>query len=458
MPLNIFWNLVLEVLRSIRVPFTGEPLKGLQIMGLLETRALDFDNIFILSMNEGILPRGFTQSSFIPYNLRKAFKLPVYEDEDAIPAYYFYRLLQRAKNIYLFYNTEVGNFSAGEKSRFLLQIENELVKQNSSINYEHIVLESGLDNLPRKEIIIPKNNEILDKLKNARYFTASDLINYITCSLKFYLTKIAGLKEEEKVEEFFGPSAFGNIFHKMAQLVYQKYIGVEMPTEEFDNIAKNMKRSFDEMLANAFSTLEGFKEIDAELQGKNLLLKGVIRKLLNKLIESDKLHAPFKISALEKELEDTIHAETGSSTIPVKLHGRIDRIDETAGGTRIIDYKTGLVKMKNKNLKKTSEEYFEKVFSYPEYKESFQGYFYAYLYSREHPTGMLNMAIYPLRNMGSGISYINKDSSIREDLSLFEEKLKQLLKNILDKNIPFTQSEDEKVCRYCAFKSICYRD
>jgi CRISPR/Cas system-associated exonuclease Cas4 (RecB family) len=458
MPVNIFWNLVLEVLRSIRVPFTGEPLKGLQIMGLLETRALDFDNIFILSMNEGILPRGFTQSSFIPYNLRKAFKLPVYEDEDAIPAYYFYRLLQRAKNIYLFYNTEVGNFSAGEKSRFLLQIENELVKQNSSINYEHIVLESGLDNPPRREIIISKNGEIIDKLKNAKYFSASDLINYITCSLKFYLTKLAGLKEEEKVEEFFSPSAFGNIFHKIAQLVYQKYIGVEILADEFDNIAKNMSRSFDEMLHTAFSTLEGFKEIDTDLQGKNLLFKGVIKKLLNKLLESDKLDAPFKITALEKELEDSINVETDIGTIHVNLHGRIDRIDETTGGTRIIDYKTGIVKVKNKSTKKPTEEYFEKVFSDVEYKESFQGYFYAYLYTRDHPARSLNMAIYPLRNMGSGINYFNKNSSIQADLGIFEENLKQLLKSILDKNIPFTQTEDEKVCRYCAFKSICYRD
>jgi hypothetical protein len=299
--LDTFWQMTTEVLRSVRIPFTGEPLKGMQVMGLLETRALDFENIFILSMNEGVMPPGKRYNSFIPYSLRKAFKLPTYEDEDSIPAYYFYRLLHRAKNAYLLYNTEVDNLSAGEMSRFLLQVENELVKVNKNIDYKHYIVETEAGLSAGNEITIPKTPELIQKLKNVKYFTPSNLIDYINCTLQFYLKKIAGIEEEETVEEFFSPAVFGNIVHKLIQILYSGYEGKNVTPSVIAEIKDRLDNSYDDLLKAVFLSIDGLKELK-ELQGKNLLLKGVIKRLINNILENDSADTPFKLMQTVRSL------------------------------------------------------------------------------------------------------------------------------------------------------------
>ncbi len=274
---DTFWRLLTEMLRTIHIPLTGEPLGGLQVMGLLETRGLDFENVFILSMNEGIIPKGTVMNSFIPYNIRKSFKLPTYEDEDALPAYYFYRLLQRAENIHLFYNTEVNKIYGGEISRLILQTENELIKSNPEINYSHTVVSTEIGKPFRKEITVNKTPEIIEKLKGAS-FSPSDLNSYINCKLQFYLRKIARLREEETVEEFFSPATFGNILHNVVEIIYKQYEGAEITREIIESIRKNLNNNFDDILIEAFGKIDSLKELDTELQGKNLLLKNIIKK------------------------------------------------------------------------------------------------------------------------------------------------------------------------------------
>jgi CRISPR/Cas system-associated exonuclease Cas4 (RecB family) len=456
MTLDIFWRILTEVLRSIRIPFTGEPLEGMQVMGLLETRALDFDNIFILSMNEGIMPSGNRYNSFIPYSLRKAFKLPTYEEQDSLSAYYFYRLLQRAKNAYLFYDTEVQNQSAGEMSRFLLQAENELRKINQNIDFEHYVIETEAGSAKIKEIIINKTPELLQKLKDVEYFTPSNLMDYINCKLQFYLKKIAGIREEEAIEEFFSPATFGNIVHKLIQDLYSPYKNKIITRETIANMKEKLDGDFDVILFNVFHSIEGLKEIK-ELQGKNLLLKGVIKKLVHNILDNDSLDTPFKLVDTESRVKKQIQCNVNGEEIKTSIEGRIDRIDERNGRITIIDYKTGNVQFRKRG-RLSYVEYFDVIFEDPKYKENFQAYCYAYLYLNNNNRNDLNIAIYPLRKISEGLRYLNDDNIPDDELNLLDQKIKKLIEQIFDPSIPFSQTADKERCKYCTYKSICYRE
>lgn len=448
-----FWKLLREVLLGIRVPFSGEPLKGMQIMGMLETRSLDFENVFILSMNEGILPRGGSSGSFIPYHLRKAFRLPTYEDEDASAAYYFYRLIQKAKNVCLLYNTEPGNLSAGEKSRFIMQMENELAPSSKNIVFEELILDVPAIINKKKEITIAKDTGVINKLKEIKGFSATSLISYISCPLKFYLERIAGLKEEDDIEEFFGGATFGNIFHSVMKILYESYTGKFIRKEDFKNISRRLDSEFDSILDAAFKDVDEKRAYAAELQGKNLLYKGIIKKLAEKIIENDEKDAPFKILGLEKPFETKIEAVINGVKGEVTLYGRIDRVDEKDNTARIIDYKTG-----NVTSKRLKEENFKLLFEDPQYKEYFQTYFYALLYLSTAPGKNIKTGIYPLRNIGEGIWYATEENIPIASINAFKKGITELVSDIFNMEKPFTQTTDTKRCTYCPFISICYRD
>jgi CRISPR/Cas system-associated exonuclease Cas4 (RecB family) len=453
---DTFWRIVTEVLRAVRVPLTGEPLKGMQIMGLLETRALDFENVYILSMNEGIMPKGAVQNSFIPYNIRKAFKLPTYEDEDAVPAYYFYRLLQRAKNIRLFYNTEVDLLSMGETSRFILQIENELIKVNKNIDYLHTSASIEIPRPFRQAITINKTPEMLAKLKDTA-FSPSDLSNYINCTLKFYLRKLAKLDEEDTVEEFFSPATFGSILHNVVEIIYNNYKGIILTKEIIDEIRENLNSNYDAILKEAFEKTIFLKELDPRLQGKNHLLKNIIKKLVNKILDSDIKNLPFKLVDLEMKIEEKIEIKANGNPQDIRLRGRIDRIDEKENLQVIIDYKTGIFK-ESRIPSKTTEDYFENIFTEPKLKEYFQAYFYAYTYLRKDGNLPVKIAIYPLKTVSKGLTYLNEGTISDEQINMFESKLIGLLEEIFDSGTPFAQIEDKQRCMFCPFISICYRE
>ena len=200
MTFDTYWRILKEILQKISIPFTGEPLKGLQVMGLLETRALDFENVFILSANENVLPEGKTQNSFIPYSLRKALKMPTYEEDDSITAYYFYRLIQKAKNIFLIYDTDIGQ-NVKEKSRFILQIENELLHNNKNISYINKIVIPETYNIEKKSIEILKTDGIMRKLMEIKHYSPTALKEYINCTLQFYFSRIAKIEDEIEIEE-----------------------------------------------------------------------------------------------------------------------------------------------------------------------------------------------------------------------------------------------------------------
>ncbi|HEY3250882.1 MAG TPA: PD-(D/E)XK nuclease family protein, partial [Ignavibacteria bacterium] len=454
---DTLWNLIIEILSHTRIPFTGEPLKGLQVMGLLETRSIDFENVYILSMNEGTVPRGNSKGSFIPYNLRKAFKMPTYEDDDASFAYYFYRLIQRAKNVTLIYNTETIGVQPGEKSRYILQLQNELAKQNKNITIKEFIFQPGIGTFPEKHIKVNKTPEIVDLLAG-REFSPSAISQYITCSLKFYLNRIARLRMDISVEEVLSGAAFGSLLHEIMKQLYIVKKNKIMTKKDLDEIKKALEKNFDTMWKNACKEIEDLKEFADGLSGKNLLFKNVIKKLVKLILENDVHEVPFNILEIEGALTGEIETEANGNKYKIKLRGILDRVEEKNGVTKIIDYKTGLFKMKGQESK-TIEEYFNEVFSDPKYKESFQQYFYAMLFHDTFPSAKLNIGIYPLRSIGKGIEFYEDSNCIPpEKLAAFRKKLKEKFSEIFDINIPFQKTDKTENCKFCDFIPICYRE
>lgn len=446
---------LLDLLGNVSIPFTGEPLKGLQVMGLLETRNIDFENVFILSVNEGVLPKGSMHNSFIPYSLRKAMKMPTYEDEDSVTAYYFYRLLQKAKNIYLIYNTDIGN-KVKEKSRYLLQIENELAERNKKIKFVSKIVVPEFAGIEKKPIVINIDDKLIEKLRNLSRFSPSSLIKYITCPLQFYFERCADLKEKEELEETFDSRLVGNVIHDILESIYKPYEGMNVDENALSEIIEKIKNEFDEILAESARKFDSEYVLN-ETGGKNYLFSDIIYRLLIRVLENEKTHTPFRIISLEKVIDEKFNFKSNGEVISVNIYGRIDRIDMKDGVTRIIDYKTGgfvLKKFKNDN----PSEYFENLISNPDFKEDFQAFFYGYFYSEKNKEEKINVGIYPVKKLNEGIQTL-KDGFIENELfDIFGEKLNKLFEEIFNLEKPFRQTEDEKKCSYCPYAGICYRD
>jgi RecB family exonuclease len=449
--IQTYWKLLIEVLSSVSIPFTGEPLKGLQVMGLLESRSIDFENVFILSMNEGILPSGNSHNSFIPYALRKAFGMPTFEDSDAISAYYFYRLLQRAKNIFLFYDTEVS-VNTKEKSRFMLQIENELVNRNPNIKYSQKIIAPSVNSITHKPIVIEKNSDVLDKIKNLKHLSATDFTTYINCSLQFYFKKIAEIEEPKEVEEYYSPATLGSIVHDIMMLLYTPYINTELNKEILENIVSDFENGYDETFKKSLKNTCG-NNFEPDDSGRNILLKSVIKKLVKRILENDIDDSPFKITGLEMKIDGEITTANGDK---VKLFGKIDRVDEKNSVTNILDYKTGTIKMK-KIDENNKNEFFNEVTTDIKYKENFQVLFYSYLYKKKNLVSKINAGIYSVKNIKKGITMFSDNFIEETDFNEFENKLIELTSGMYNPLHPFVQTEELKNCEYCSYKEICNR-
>jgi len=444
----------MRVLSSVRISFTGEPLKGFQIMGLLETRCLDFDNVFILSMNEGTLPKGSSYNSFIPYSLRKTFGMPTFEDDDAMSAYYFYRLLQRAKNVSLFYNTEIGEDS-NEKSRFILQLEHELAKSSPAVTYSHKILSPKLESTAVKDIRVEKSGTVLDSLNKIITLSTSDLSSYINCTLQFYLKKIARLSEEEEVEEIFSSAAFGSLFHGIMQNLLTPYISKTVKTEDIEEMMKRIEGDYDTLFAEVLEDEISLRSMDFGVIGRNALYRTVIQKLVIKVLKHE--DAPFIVLGLEDTVEYDRSITLNGIERKLKLKGRIDRLDKKDSITRIIDYKSGKAKMINWGYK-GFEHYFEEIFTKPEKAHSFQTFFYAYVYSRQNLEGLINAGILSLRELGKGLQLLKNDGPLDADnINAFESRLDKLIAEIFDAAIPFTKTDNPNHCEYCPFINLCFR-
>ncbi|WP_395045188.1 PD-(D/E)XK nuclease family protein [Flavobacterium sp.] len=335
-----------QVIDVAEVSFEGEPLNGLQIMGVLESRVLDFETVIITSVNEGKFPAGKSMNSFIPYDVKKEYGLPTFKEKDAIYTYHFYHLLQRAKNVYLLYNTESEGIDAGEKSRFITQLEVEK-QPNHHLTFQ--IYNANVPEIAYQKIIVPKSESVIERLKNIasdKGFSPSSLTNYIRNPIQFYFQRILRISETDEVEENIAVNTLGTIIHGALEELYKPFIGKIL----IENDIKICIKNIDDEVLKQFKLV--YKEGEIK-KGRNLLAFEVAkRNVLNFLkleLESIQNGDEIQIIALEARLErEIIHPRL---PFPVKIGGNVDRIENRNGKIRIIDYKTGKVDKLNVTLK-----------------------------------------------------------------------------------------------------------
>lgn len=460
-------RLIIKVLTSSNIPFHGEPAIGMQVMGVLETRNLDFRNLILLSLNEGQLPKSGGESSYIPYNLRKAFGMTTIEHKNAVYAYYFYRMIQRAENITLLYNTSSDGLNRGEESRLMLQL---LVESPHEITREY--LEAGQSPQGAPKIEIPKTQEMLERLYRAYnaanpqsiILSPSALNTYLDCCMKFYFRYIAGLKTPEEVSAEIDSALFGTIFHRAAQLAYTDLTanGKMIHKEDLERLLRNdVKLESYVDLAFKENFFKVGAEEKAEYNGIQLINSKVIVSYLRQLLRNDLQYAPFEMIAMEKSVSETVTIKTGTRTFTLRLGGTIDRMDVKEGTLRIVDYKTGGSPKTPTNI----EQLFTPAESRPSY--IFQTFLYAAIVSRQQPLKVAPALLYIHRASSETYSPVIEMGEPRKpkipvnNFAFFEdefrERLQRLLEEIFNENTPLKQTEDIKKCGYCDFKVLCKR-
>ncbi|WP_073410421.1 PD-(D/E)XK nuclease family protein [Flavobacterium johnsoniae] len=424
-----------QIIDVAEVSFEGEPLRGLQIMGVLESRVLDFDTVIVTSMNEGKFPAGKSQNSFIPYDVKKELGLPTFKEKDAIYTYHFYHLLQRAKNIYLIYNTENDGLDAGERSRFITQLE---VEKKSKHNLTFDIYNPVLPTTAYQPMVIPKSDAVMERLKEiaSSGFSPSALTSYIRNPIEFYFQKILRIREVEEVEENIALNTLGTIIHETLKALYDPF--VEKFISESDIL--NCFKLLDDEVLKQFKLV--YKEGEIK-KGRNLLAFEVAKRNVSNFLkielESIKNGDAIKIIALEKTFErELVHPEL---PFPVLIKGNVDRIELRNGKIRIVDYKTGKVEKTNVILKSwnglTQELKNDKII---------QVLAYAFMYEQLAGETPIEVGIISFKNLKSGFLSFgfkeDKDLEVtvsKAILNSYVEEIVLLLKEIFDLSIPFEE-------------------
>lgn len=463
-----FRRLLVKVLSTTNIPFHGEPAIGMQVMGVLETRNLDFRHLVLLSVNEGQLPKSGGDSSFIPYNLRKAFGMTTIEHKIAVYAYYFYRLLQRAERITLIYNTSSDGLNRGEWSRFMLQF---LIEWPHPITRQF--LEAGQSPQGTSSITVEKTPDVMRQMQSLfdvranpkAKFSPSALNYYLDCPLKFYYRYVAGLSVPDEVSAEIDSATFGSIFHYAAEHIYKDLTthGKVINKEALETLLRNEVKLQD-YVDTAFKKL--FFNVPQnekpEYNGVQLINSAVIARYLKQLLQNDLRYAPFTFIASEMEVDEPIDIQTPKGVIKSRIGGIIDRMDSKDGTLRIVDYKTG--------GDADTPPHVESLFI-PDKKRSnyvFQTFLYAAIMCRKQPTMKIAPALLyihraatetysPVIQMGES----RKPKEAVEDFSKYEkeyrERLQRLLEEIFNPEKSFTQTEIIEKCTYCDFKALCKR-
>lgn len=463
-----FRRLLVKVLSATNIPFHGEPAMGMQVMGVLETRNLDFRHLVLLSVNEGQLPKSGGDSSFIPYNLRKAFGMTTIEHKIAVYAYYFYRLLQRAERITLMYNTSSDGLNRGEWSRFMLQF---LIEWPHPITRQF--LEAGQSPQGTSPITVEKTPDVMRRMQSLfdvranpkAKFSPSALNYYLDCPLKFYYRYVAGLSAPDEVSAEIDSATFGSIFHYAAEHIYKDLTthGKVINKEALETLLRNEVKLQD-YVDTAFKKL--FFNVPQnekpEYNGVQLINSAVIARYLKQLLQNDLRYAPFTFIASEMEVDEPIDIQTPKGVIKSRIGGIIDRMDSKDGTLRIVDYKTG--------GDADTPPHVESLFI-PDKKRSnyvFQTFLYAAIMCRKQPTMKIAPALLyihraatetysPVIQMGEP----RKPKEAVEDFSKYEkeyrERLQGLLEEIFNPEKSFAQTEIIEKCTYCDFKALCKR-
>lgn len=429
-----------ELLSSETLDFQGEPLQGLQIMGMLESRVLDFETIIISSVNEGVLPSGKSNNSFIPFDVKIENKLPTYKEKDAVYTYHFYRLLQRAKNVYILYNTEADILTGGEKSRFITQLELEGIH-----NISHQIITPHVPIINQSLNVVKKNDDVINRLKEIAKggFSPSSLTNYIRNPLDFYYQKILKIREYDEVEETVAANTLGTVVHNTLEDFYEPLVGTFLSVE----IVKKLKKNIQKTVTHHFKDI--YKEGDIT-KGKNLIIFEIAKRYVSNFLdlEIEDLKNGNQIKILAIEANNKVLLDIPEIDFPVYITGKVDRVDEYNGVTRIIDYKTGKVERPNVEIVNWEDINTD----YKKFSKPFQILTYAYMMqASENLNFPVEAGIISFKNLSNGFLKFakkdkpgsrSKDTSITEDtIDNFKTELKKLIIEICNIDIDFTEKE-----------------
>ena len=463
-------RLTKQLVTTTTIPFHGEPVVGIQIMGVLETRNLDFEHVLLLSCNEGNMPKGVNDASFIPYSLRKAHGLTTIDNKVAIYSYYFHRLLQRAKDITIVYNNTTDNGQTGEMSRFMIQL---MVDGTHRIEHHNLLALNTPTPLAPHTII--KDTKTQERLEGMQKLSPSAINKYIRCQLSFFYQYVAGIKEPDTEDDTVDDRMFGNIFHKAAQLIYedmasrngtvekthlQKYI------EDKGLLGAVVDRAFSEEL---FKT-DGKTARVPEYNGLQIINRKVIIEYLHQLLKIDQRLAPFSILGLEmKAYSDIMFSTKDGTQRRISIGGIIDRLDivtdHATGGRaiRVVDYKTGHQATQKIN---SIEEIFQDANISKKHSDYFlQTILYSLIVDKSktlNPSGtkVTPALLFIKQAVGGDYDPVLGIGSHRiSDVGVYKEefikRLKDILCDIYSKEKPFTATEDKKRCETCAYRMIC---
>jgi len=441
------------------IPFSGEPLKGLQLMGILETRALDFENLIILNMNEGIFPQTGATNSLIPYNLRHAFMLPTIEHQDSIFAYYFYRLIHRAKKVHLLYNSSAQGMQTGEMSRFLFQLKYEYPAEKLSFStaVDKITIAQPQTYIVEKsELIMSVLNQYLDE--GSRTLSPSALSTYFECPMRFYYKYVLNANEPDEITEEIDPRIFGTLFHETVEEIYKDFIDTKVEAGQIESLLKDKKRINDALQKSFVKYFNQDLSQDdfIDIQGKNVLIYDIILKYIFEFLRVEKVQTPFILRGLEKKVVSTIELPNSRK---VNIGGTIDRLDEKDGNIRVIDYKTG-----------SGEDFFAEIselFAENKHKNKkaiFQTLLYSYILKSQGsamdkylPGVVWIKKIFTSPDYGLKLGTRAKNEALSLDL-VEEEYLAELklhLSNLFNPTQPFTQTTYADGCTNCSYCGIC---
>lgn len=445
--------LILQIGREMSIAMKGEA-DGLQVMGLLETRNLDFDVINMLSVNEGVIPKNKNSNSLIPYDVRKYYNLPTYNQQQAVYAYHFYRLLHNAKKINLFYNSLSDSSGLGEPSRFIRQIEYELVKKNPKVKLQHFQYKSPIINLKSNIISVDKDDTMLKKITK---LSPTSISTYLRCSLQYYWKYIMNINCDEVNEEI-QMNVIGSIIHNTLDELYRNF-GNEIVTESKFLEVRN--QYLDKCYQNALRN-NNFRN-GLPKTGFNSIIASVIDTMISRFLDNE--HNVVKENSLrilctEKEL--SFHLNN------VELHGFADRIDLLNDKLRVIDYKTGSVNPYDVSISGNAQQLQDM------HDKSIQLIMYKYLFIKMLNSNTLGLdealiahieeenivpGIIALQKMSNGVFELKvNNADLANDFEAqCDIMFEQLISDIFDKNNPFTQTDDTKVCGYCSFRNICKR-
>ncbi|GAB3294866.1 PD-(D/E)XK nuclease family protein [Hymenobacter tenuis] len=480
-----FRRFLYEQMKATRLPFSGEPIADVQVMGLLETRALDFDHIIILSCNENVLPAPKRHSSLFPYDVLTTFQLPTYADHEAATAHQFWRLLQRARQIDLLHILPGAEGTrTGERSRFLLQIENDLAVQNPGLVLRDLTVTSaepeateppthaGASALEASnettDLVLEKDAGMLLALRGVltKGLSPTGLNQYLNCSLQFYFQRVARFRENDEVEEALGPDGFGTVVHEALEDLLGPFQQNQQPIMAAD--IPGLVKLAPIMVAKALRREEDGRHARAD-EGLNHVLGQVASQLVRRYLESlleqpDAL--PLLVQSQEEALQTTVYVPLPSGEkLPVSLVGFADRVDQLPDGRlRVVDYKTGMVEKYHLQLLKRGEGPAEAVQrlltdATPAADKVRQLWLYRFLLAQGGRPAA-DAAIISLRNLGAGpmsadMSFLTADG--QDFVQHSEQLLSQLVNRILDPEEPIRKTDDQVKCQYCPYKGICAR-